>query len=109
MKRVYICCKYKYSCIEVDKQKQFARIYCRIALDKGYFPIATQLYLPQFMDDSRKGEKGRVRSMSLRILGQCDEVWVFGENKDTKMREEIEQAAELNIPITYFDEYGEPL
>lgn len=108
MKNVYICSKFAgVSCKIVDKYKHLARVYCRIAWDKGYFPIAPQLYLPLFLDNENTSENRNVAKLSLKALEQCAEVWVFGEVKTAKMRNEIERAAELNIPVKYYRQYGE--
>lgn len=109
MKKIYICSRYKGTAREITKHKQLARIYCRMAWDKGFFPIAPHLYLPQILDDENKTERGAALKLGLKALEACAEVWVFGKKISKGMRGEIERAAELKIPVKYFDEYGEPL
>ena len=109
MKKVYICSRYKGTSVEVQKRLQLARIYSRIAWDKGFFPIAPHLYLPQFLDDGNKTERGAALKLGIKALKECAEVWVFGESYSNGMKKEIERAQELKKPIKYFDQRGEPL
>ena len=107
MKRIYICSPYKGKTYNVEKHKQLARVYCRMAWDKGFFPIAPHLYLPQFLDDWSKTERSAALKYGLKALEQCAEIWVFGKKISTGMKAEIEKAEALKIPVKYFTEYGE--
>lgn len=109
MKRIYICSPYKGTTNNVTKHKQLARVYCRIVWDKGFFPIAPHLYLPQFLDDGSKTERGAGLKLGLKALEVCAEMWVFGKTFSKGMKAEIERAETLKIPIKYFDEYGNAL
>lgn len=106
MKRVFICTHYEGA---REKHKQLARIYCRMVWDKGFFPIAPRLYLAQYLDETNKKERYTTYNIGLQVIEECTELWVFGEVVSKIMREEIQRAAELNIPVKYFDKYGEAL
>ena len=108
MKSVFICTRYK-SANRTGKQRRLMTIYCRIAWDKGFFPIAPQLYLPQFLDDWSRTERVAAEKLSLKAIEYCSEVWVFGMTIAKNVKDEIARAAELNIPVKYFDEFGEPV
>lgn len=109
MKKIYICSRFKGSSVSVTKHIQLARIFCRMAWDKGFFPIAPHLYLPQFLDDGNKTERGAALKLGLKALEVCAEIWVFGKTISKGMKAEIERAETLKIPIKYFDEYGNAL
>lgn len=108
MKRVYICSNIlSKSYVTRKKNLQMTRIYCRLVWEKGYFPIAPHLYLKQFLDDEDKNERKEAMRIDLQVLEQCAEMWVFGKVISWGMQEEIEQAKRLNLPIRYFNQYGE--
>ena len=109
MKKIYICARKKDVYGNTKKYKQYARIYCRIAWDKGLFPIAPNLYLPQFLDDTKTAEISDVRKLCCKALEVCAEVWVFGTTITKDMQAEIERAKELKIPVKYHDVHGDPL
>lgn len=107
MKSVFICSLYSgQTPAQIDKHVFQANIYCRIAFDAGYFPIAPQCYLPNFLDDSDRKERKKAFQLGLKALRKCSELWVFGELKSEEMRAEIECAKEHNIKIRYFDKQG---
>ena len=109
MERIYICSRFKSNNGDTEKHIQLARIYCRMAWDRGYFPIAPQLYLPQVLDYGNKTEREAALKLYLKALARCSELWVFGEHISKGMQAVIDKAKELRIPIKYFDEYGEAL
>lgn len=97
-KIVYIC-----SPFAGDEETNIAnaRRYCRIAVDRGYMPIASHLIYPQFMDDET--ERDVAMHMSLVSLGKSEEVWVVGHTISQGMAVEIEQAKYWGKHIRYFD------
>lgn len=106
MKKIYICTRYK-SVSREGKNKRLAQIYSRLAWDQGFFPIFPQLYLPQFLDDWSKTEREAAERLSMKAIEYCDEVWVFGKTIAKNVKDVIERAAELKIPVKYFTELGE--
>lgn len=109
MERIYICSRFKSNNGDTEKYTQLARIYCRMAWDRGYFPIAPQLYLPQVLDYGNKTERDAALKIYLKVVPRCSELWVFGIAISKSMQAVIDKAKELKIPVRYFDEYGEPL
>lgn len=99
---VFICSPYSGD-IKANIKK--ARRYCRLAVKKGYLPIAPHLLFPQFLDDNNEFERELGMSMGLRLQRKCKEVWVFGEIS-SGMRIEIKKARWRGLPIRYFNEKG---
>jgi len=80
-----------------------AALYCRFAYDAGFVPWAPHLYYPQFLDDGNKRERAAGMRYALESMWQCKQLWVFGLTISEGMKAEIELAAQLKIPIRYFD------
>lgn len=97
--RVYICSPYSGN---IQSNEVKARLYCRLAYDKGYMPIAPHLYFPQFLDDSNKTERKAGTQFALELLTQTKELWVFGIKISKGMQGEIDWAKELKILIRYY-------
>ena len=97
---VYICSPYSG---DVDENVKAAREYCRLAVDKGYIPVAPHLLYPQFMDDSDRDERELGLFFAIVLLGKCDELWVFGERISNGMSREIAKAKKRGIPVRYFN------
>lgn len=79
-----------------------AKYYCRVAVDRGFMPVASHLLYPQFMDDLTEREVAM--QMALVLMGKCEEVWVIGKTISAGMAIEIEQAEYWHKRIRYFDE-----
>lgn len=58
-------------------------------------PIAPQIYLPRFLDDSIPGEREAAMMMCLELALMCDEIWVCAEpgEESAGMKQEIEHTA----------------
>ena len=78
--------------------------FCRYASERGRFPIAPHIWLPQFLDDDNKSERKLALKSGLWLLGLCSEVWVFGNTATQGMQSEIIAARRLGIKIRYFGE-----
>ena len=73
---VYICAPNS----DIDQNSiEYTQRYCRFAVDRGYLPIAPQLYFSQFMDCENLRDQNTVISMNTILMKKCAEVWVFGE------------------------------
>lgn len=108
MEFVYICSPYKSANPKIVDRNVFqAFVYCRLAYDAGYFPIAPHCYLPKFIDDGDKNERKKALQLGLKALKKCSEIWVFGERITEGMRGEIKFAKENKIKIRYFTRQGE--
>lgn len=80
-----------------------AQGYCRLAVGKGYIPLAPHLHYPQFMDDGDKAQRDLGLRFALILLGKCEELWVFGEKISEGMGREIAKAKRRKMPIKYFN------
>jgi hypothetical protein len=67
-------------------------------------PIAPHIYFTQFLDEDSKRERAIGLKYGLELLWKCRELWVFGSKITDGMRAEIALAADLKIPIKYYDE-----
>ena len=86
-----------------ERNTERARGYCRLAVSKGYIPLAPHLLYSQFMDDDDRETRERGIFFALVLLGKCDEIWVFGERMSEGMEREIAKARKRNMPIRYFN------
>lgn len=91
---VYICSKYSG---DVVKNTIMARRYSRLAVERGFIPIAPHLLLPQFL--SEETERDLAMEMDLGILRHCGELWVCGEQISEGMKKEIEEAKRTRMVI----------
>jgi hypothetical protein len=86
-----------------ERNAKRARGYCRLAVSKGYIPLAPHLLYPQFMDDEDEEERELGLRFALILLGKCDELWVFGERVSSGMAQEFAKAKKRNMPIRCFN------
>ena len=101
---VYICSPYSG---EIEYNISRARGYCRLAVSKGYIPLAPHLHYPQFMDDGDSEQRKLGLFFALVLLGKCDEIWVFGRRISEGMARELETAERRSILIRRFTDKGE--
>ena len=85
-----------------ERNTERARGYCRLAISKGYIPLAPHLHYPQFMDDKDEEERELGLFFALVLLGKCSELWVFNKIS-LGVSKEIEKAKSRGMPIRYFD------
>ena len=90
---VYICSPYSG---DVERNTELARRYSRLAVKKGFIPLAAHLLLPQFI--SEETERELAISLDLKILECCREIWVCGGTISEGMKTEILYARTLGIP-----------
>lgn len=100
----YICSPYAG---EVEYNISRARGYCRLAVSKGYIPLAPHLHYPQFMDEDDREQRQLGLFFALVLLGKCDEMWVFGSRISEGMERELEAAERRGIFIRRFNDKGE--
>lgn len=101
---VYICSPYAG---EVEYNISRAQGYCRLAVSKGYIPLAPHLHYPQFMDEDNREQRQLGLFFALVLLGKCDEMWVFGSRISEGMAKELEAAERRGIFIRRFNDKGE--
>lgn len=87
---------------DVERNTERARGYCRLAVSKGYIPLAPHLHYPQFMNDDDKEERELGLFFGLVLLGKCSEIWVFNKISAGVARE-IAKAKKRGMPIRYFN------
>jgi len=90
---VYICSKYSG---DIGTNVKKARLYCRLAVERGYVPLAPHLLLPQFVSEETEREKAL--AMDMTFLTLCSELWVCGEVSEG-MEREISRAKELGMEM----------
>lgn len=94
-KMIYICAP-----MPDDTAENLARIkmYTQYVLQCGAAPVAPHFYLFCLPEDAQK-RKETIRSASLSLLWNCDEVWVFGDERTESMAAELDFCRALNLKI----------
>lgn len=91
---VYICSPFSG---DVEGNTQRARLYSRLAVEHGCIPLAPHLLLPQFISEAT--ERETAICFGLRLLENCQELWICGSSVSAGMRNEIAQAEKLGMTI----------
>lgn len=101
MPLVYICSAYSG---DVAGNTEKAKRYSRFAVDSGAAALAPHLILPMYMDEET--ERELAISMDIIFLGKCDELWVFGAEREISegMGMEICAAKQRGMKIRWFTE-----
>lgn len=92
---VYVCSPY---CIQ-DNELERTCDCCASELELGNVPFAPQLFFPQFLQDAPDGVEDVL--LGLELLCRLDEVHVYGERQNERMRKEIAYANSIGIPVVY--------
>lgn len=95
-KLVYIASPYAG---DVEQNMRNAREYCKLAVRRGDYPVAPHLLYPQFLDDCVPEERELGLKAGLRLLELCDELWLCGDTISMGMRQELNLAKTLGLPI----------
>ena len=97
MRRIFISHAYS-----GDPQTNNSRvsIIARDLVLKGHFPLAPQIYLPHFVDETR--ERDLALGLCLKLVELANVVRVYGE-PTAGMRVEIAEARRLDIPVVAGD------
>lgn len=96
---VYICSKYSG---DVERNVCMARRYSRLAVERGFIPLAPHLLLPQFI--SEETERDLAISIDLRFLSMCEELWICGSEISGGMRIEIDEARRTGMTVRRISE-----
>lgn len=97
---VYICSPYAG---DVETNVKAAQKYSRIAVNKGYIPLAPHLLYPQFMNDHLEKDRELSLFFGIVLMSKCAEVWVCGGRISEGMELEIKRALKKGYKIRYFD------
>ena len=90
----YICSPYRGNAYQRIRNIVYARRITRVALELGYMPIATHLYLPQILNDDIPAQRWRGLKAGKNILYTCGTIIIgarYGISEG--MAAEIEEAA----------------
>ena len=90
---------------DLHHNQEMASFVCRYAVSLGYMPLAPHLYFPQFLSDYDVDERETGIRFGLELLCHCNELWVIGHRITEGMRQEIQVAEELGLPIMLFTLY----
>lgn len=100
LKRVYICSPLSG---DIPQNIEKATLYMTYALKCGTAPIVPHFYALGLDDNNPKQREIGMRA-GMSHLWFCDELWVFGDEITSGMREEIRFCKSLNIPIKQITE-----
>ena len=105
MKNVYICSSLRPigpdSKEELQYNLEIAKQACRLAISKGYLPLAPHLYFTQFLNDDILKERTLGQKFGIEWLKNVSELWVIGERISSGMQQELNKAEEWKIPVKY--------
>jgi hypothetical protein len=77
---------------------------CReLIIEGNVIPLATHMLFPTFLDDDIHEERRTGMDGTLELLKRSDEVWVYGKKISEGMREEIDLAEKIGMPIVFKD------
>ena len=97
---VYICAPLRGN---VERNIKFARQRAREVFQGGEIPICSHLMFPPIANPGNEAEDQTARNMGLQLVALCQRVNVYGGTRTAGMREEIELAERLGIPVKYFE------
>jgi len=75
---------------------------CAFAVAQGKLPMAPHAYFTRFLDDDDPEERAEGIRLGKDWLLDSEELWVMGETISAGMKDEIELARQVGIPIRYF-------
>ena len=111
---IYVCSPYSaYKNHTVEQNVAEAKEFCRQIIASGNVPVCPQIWLPEFLDDSKPEERAMAIRFCKIMLEQCDRVYAFlGEDDymSSGMREELEHAERVGLEgKTDFIKLSDPL
>ena len=96
---VYVCSPLRG---DMEANIRSARHYCAyVAKECRAIPSAPHIYFTQFLDDDIAEERDFGLKAGIRLLSECEELWVFGDTISPGMRSEIRYANEHGIPVRH--------
>ena len=102
--KVYVCSPLRAKTNEeVRNNIEMAKNYCKkIGVMTRMRAIAPHTILPDYFDDNIPEERELCVNFGLKLLEQCEMLFVCGEHISRGMAKEISYARKLNIPIFYY-------
>lgn len=97
---IYVCSPYA---ADPERNARRAENFCRYVWKMGGIPLAPHLLFPRFMNENRNKEREAGLRMARKLLGMCDEMWVFGDEISEGMVGEIVEASARCIPIYHYN------
>lgn len=98
MKKIYVCSKYRG---DTETNIKNAKLYCREIVLSGNLPIAPHIYFTQFLNDENDKERNIAFEINKKLILDCDELWVFGNELSQGMKTEIDFSTKNKIKIIY--------
>ena len=96
MKLIYVASPFSG---DVEKNIEYAEQACRFVMDEGHAFFAPHLLYPRLLDDTCPEKRKAGIDMGLTVLARCDELWAFGERISTGMKQEMDAAQRLGVPV----------
>lgn len=104
MKRIFICSPWRSSGpAQRALHERWMHWLCRAALEMGHAPFAPHGFYPGLLDDADEAQRAAGIAAGLAWLEACDEVWALRVGPTPGMVTELERAAQLCLPVCYFD------
>lgn len=105
-KVVYICAPYRplskdpeKAAAELKENIRNTRMACTLVSIMNEMPVSSALMYPQFLNDDDPIDRKKGIDYGIRLLESADELWIVGDRITAGMRQEIDAAKELQIPI----------
>lgn len=73
-KLAYICSPYRGNIFQVMRNKRYARKLTKSAIEMGFAPITTHLYMTQVLDDKQQEERTQGLKAGKEILDLCSTI-----------------------------------
>lgn len=104
----YICSPYRAKTKEeLKRNKKYAKMLTRTAIDSGIAPITPHLYITKVTNDDKTEEREEGLRAGLELLLRCDVVLAgikYGYSEG--MREEIKLAHRKGIPVIEYEAFN---
>ena len=100
----YICSRYAgKDREEVEENLRWTERFCAFALKGNAAPVAPHLMYSRILEDDNPEERDLGMRCGIRLLRQCDEVWVLvRDGISAGMAEEINMASRLGKAVRFF-------
>lgn len=105
-KVVYVCAPYRplsmdpeQAAAELKENIRNTRMACTLVSIMNEMPVSSSLMYPQFLNDDDPIDRKKGIDYGICLLESSDELWIVGDRITAGMRQEIDAAKELQIPI----------